>query len=61
MPLGLPAVMSEINGLAKGLLANFGANDAAVLDIIFVKSRPGSKLAFKLPSLMRAPRNLDSV
>jgi beta-glucosidase len=52
-----PAVIPEINEKAKGLLANFGASDAAVLDVIFGKAKPEGKLPIELPSSMEAVRN----
>jgi beta-glucosidase len=55
--LDRPAVIPEINTAAKGLLADFGASDAAVLDVIFGKAKPGGKLPFELPSSMEAVRN----
>ena len=57
MLLGLPAVIPEINAAAKGLLADFGTSDAAVLDIIFGKAKPGGKLPFELPSTMEVVRS----
>jgi beta-glucosidase len=55
--LDRPAVIPEISAAAKGLLANFGASDEAVLDVIFGKAKPGGKLPFELPSSMEAVRN----
>jgi len=55
--LDRPAVIPEINASAKGLLADFGASDAAVLDVIFGKAKPAGKLPFELPSSMEAVRN----
>lgn len=55
--LDRPAVIPEINAAAKGVIANFGASDAAVLDVIFGKAAPGGKLPFELPSSMEAVRN----
>jgi beta-glucosidase len=55
--LDRPAVIPEISEKAKGLLADFGASDAAVLDVIFGKAKPGGKLPFELPSSMEAVRN----
>jgi beta-glucosidase len=55
--LDRPAVIPEISAKAKGLLANYGASDAAVLDVIFGKYKPGGKLPFELPSSMEAVRN----
>jgi beta-glucosidase len=52
-----PAVIPEISAKAKGLIADFGASDAAVLDVIFGKAKPGGKLPFELPSSMDAVRN----
>ncbi|HEY9045412.1 MAG TPA: glycoside hydrolase family 3 protein [Ohtaekwangia sp.] len=55
--LDRPAVIPEISDKAKGLLADFGASDAAVLDVIFGKAKPGGKLPIELPSSMDAVRN----
>lgn len=55
--LDRPAVIPEISAKAKGLLADFGASDAVVLDVIFGKYHPGGKLPFELPSSMEAVRN----
>lgn len=55
--LDRPAVFPEINAKAKAVLADFGASDAAVMDVIFGKARPGGKLPFELPSSMEAVRN----
>ena len=54
--LDRPAVIPEINAAAKGLLGDFGASDAAVLDVIFGKAKPGGHLPFELPSSMAAVR-----
>jgi len=50
------AVIPEISEAAKGLLADFGASDAAVLDVIFGKAKPEGKLPIELPSSMEAVR-----
>jgi beta-glucosidase len=55
--LDRPAVIPEIAENAKGLVANFGASDEAVLDVIFGKIKPAAKLPFELPSSMDAVRN----
>lgn len=55
--LDRPAVIPEIAADAVALLADFGANDEAVLDVIFGKSQPEGKLPFELPSSMDAVRN----
>ena len=39
------------------MLADFGASDAAVLDVIFSKYKPGGHLPIELPSLMETVRN----
>ena len=51
-----PAVISEIAEKSAALLGNFGANDGAVLDVIFGKFAPQGKLPFELPSSMEAVR-----
>ena len=51
-----PAVIPEISKKARGLLANYGASDAALLDVIFGKAKPEGKLPFELPSSMEAVR-----
>jgi beta-glucosidase len=52
-----PAVIPEINAAARALLADFGANDKAVLDVIFGNARPEGKLPLELPSSMKAVRD----
>jgi len=54
--LDRPAVIPEINAKARALLADFGASDAAVLDVIFGKVKPGGHLPFEMPSSMVAVR-----
>jgi beta-glucosidase len=55
--LDRPAVILEISQEAQALLADFGASDKAVLDVIFGRVRPEGKLPFELPSSMEAVRN----
>lgn len=55
--LDRPAVFPEINALAKGVFGNYGASDAALLDVIFGMAKPEGKLPFELPSSMEAVRN----
>jgi beta-glucosidase len=55
--LDRPAVIPEIAKASKGLLANFGVSDEALLDIIFGKVNPSAKLPFEMPSSMDAVRN----
>ena len=49
-----PAVIPEIAGQAVGILADFGAEDDAVLDVIFGRYNPSGKLPYELPSSMTA-------
>ena len=49
-----PAVLPEITEKSAALLGNFGANDDAILDIIFGKFEPQGKLPFELPASMEA-------
>ncbi len=51
-----PAVMPEIAACSAALLANYGASDAALLDIVFGRFKPGGRLPFELPSSMDAVR-----
>lgn len=50
------AVIPEINATAQGVLADYGASDAAILDVVFGRARPEGKLPFELPSSMDAVR-----
>ena len=54
--LDRPAVIPEISAAARALLAEYGASDAAVLDVIFGKANPEGKLPFELPGSMDAVR-----
>jgi beta-glucosidase len=55
--LDRPAVIPEINAAAQAVIAEYGANDTAVLDVIFGKANPEGKLPFELPCSMEAVRN----
>jgi beta-glucosidase len=55
--LDRPAVIPEINESAKALVADYGASDVAVLDVIFGKADPEGRLPFELPSSMEAVEN----
>ncbi len=55
--LDRPAVIPEISESAKALVANYGASDEALLDIVFGNAKPEGKLPFELPSSMDAVRN----
>ncbi len=50
------AVIPEIAAAAAGLIANFGASDAALLDVVFGRFAPTGRLPFELPSSMEAVR-----
>ncbi len=52
--LDRPAVIPEIAEQSAALLADFGASDEAVLDVIFGRFTPTGKLPFELPSSMEA-------
>jgi len=52
--LDRPAVIPEIAAAGAALLADYGASDAAVLDVIFGRAHPGGRLPFELPSSMDA-------
>jgi beta-glucosidase len=54
--LDRPAVIPEISEHAHALLANYGASDEALLDVIFGKAKPEGNLPFELPSSMEAVR-----
>jgi len=48
--LDRPAILTEIAGGAAALVANFGASDAALLDLASGRFTPSGKLPFELPS-----------
>lgn len=52
--LDRPAVIPEIAQKCVGLIANFGANDGAVLDVIFGRFNPTGSLPFELPSSLES-------
>ncbi|MEJ2210183.1 MAG: glycoside hydrolase family 3 N-terminal domain-containing protein [Anaerolineae bacterium] len=54
--LDRPAVIPEIAAACQVLLADYGASDAAVLDVVFGIARPEGRLPFELPSSMAAVR-----
>jgi beta-glucosidase len=49
-----PAVFPEINQKCAALIGNFGANDSAVMDLIFGRIDPSGKLPFEIPSSLQA-------
>jgi beta-glucosidase len=52
-----PAVIPEISKNAKALIASFGSNDRALLDVVFGKYKPGGRLPIEMPSSMEAVRS----
>jgi Beta-glucosidase-related glycosidases len=54
--LDRPDVIPEISAMAKALLAEYGASDVAMLDVLFGKASPEGRLPFELPSSMEAVR-----
>lgn len=55
--LDRPSVIPEIAAKSVGLMVDFGADDDALLDVIFGNFNPSGKLPFELPSSMEAVRN----
>ncbi|MER8047931.1 glycoside hydrolase family 3 N-terminal domain-containing protein [Streptomyces sp. NPDC094032] len=49
-----PAVLPEIAGHAAALLADYGASDEALLDVVFGRAKPEGRLPFELPRSMAA-------
>lgn len=52
--LDRPAILTDIRGKVRALVAEFGASDRAVLDVLTGKAAPHGKLPFELPSSMSA-------
>jgi beta-glucosidase len=50
------AVIPEVAAGAAAFLADFGATDAALLDIVFGRAAPTGRLPFELPSAMASVR-----
>ncbi|HKK41368.1 MAG TPA: glycoside hydrolase family 3 N-terminal domain-containing protein [Bacteroidales bacterium] len=55
--LDRPAVIPEISHFSKALIANYGASDAALLDVLFGKYKPEGHLPVELPSSMKSVNN----
>ena len=55
--LDRPAVIPEITYAATALIANYGASDKSVCEVLFGNTAPQGKLPFELPSSMEAVRN----
>lgn len=54
--LDRPAVLTNVQGKARAILANFGASDDAVIDVVLGKAAAEGRLPFELPSSMEAVR-----
>jgi beta-glucosidase len=54
--LDRPAVIPDLTDKSAALLADFGASDGAVLDVIFGRFQPTGKLPFEMPASMEAVR-----
>lgn len=52
--LDRPAVIPEIAQSAAGLIADFGASDKSVCEVLFGNTAPQGKLPFELPASMEA-------
>ena len=55
--LDRPAVIPEIASESKALIADYGASDRSVCEILFGITQPEGKLPFELPVSMEAVRN----
>ncbi len=49
-----PPVFPEIVENAAAIVANFGATDQAILDVLFGRAKPTGKLPFEIPSSIEA-------
>lgn len=49
-----PAVLTAVAGSAHALVGDYGAEDDALLDVVFGRSAPRGRLPFDLPSSMQA-------
>lgn len=52
--LDRPAILTQVKGKVGALVAEFGASDTAVLDVLTGRSAPVGRLPFELPSSMEA-------
>lgn len=57
--LDRPAVLTRVRERVRGLIATFGASDAAVLDVVTGRARARGRLPFELPSSMDAIARQD--
>jgi len=54
--LDRPAILTPLEGATSGLVVNFGASDAALLDALFGCIAPRGRLPFEIPRSMDAVR-----
>lgn len=54
MNLERPAILTEIEKMSKGVIAEFGTSDEVLTDILFGKINPTAKMPFELPSSWEA-------
>jgi len=54
--LDRPAILTNVRGRVKGMVAEFGASDEAVLDVALGRTCAAGRLPFELPSSMAAVR-----
>ncbi|WP_198294643.1 glycoside hydrolase family 3 C-terminal domain-containing protein, partial [Burkholderia ubonensis] len=47
-----PAILAKVQGKAAAILANFGATDIALFDVLTGRGKPEGKLPYELPSSM---------
>jgi beta-glucosidase len=52
--LDRPAVIPEITAAAKAVIADYGASDQSVCEVLFGNASPKGKLPFELPSSIEA-------
>ena len=55
--LDRPAVIPEITAAAQAVIADYGASDQSVCEVLFGNASPKGKLPFELPSSMEAVYN----
>lgn len=54
-----PAILTNIHDKARGIIALFGASDAALIDLVVGKAAPKGRLPFELPRSMTAVEAQD--
>ncbi|WP_241127815.1 glycoside hydrolase family 3 protein [Novosphingobium terrae] len=57
--LDRPAILTNVQDKTGAILANFGADDAAVIDVVLGKATARGHLPFELPSSMKAVEAQD--